>query len=73
MILIPPEVAHNAVARGVCKIGKVEEANVLLHDMLQMGLLPTIATFTTLIDKYCKSRLDWTRNEYNLMQSSRIC
>ncbi|KAJ0045419.1 hypothetical protein Pint_03829 [Pistacia integerrima] len=50
----PCDVAESAIVRGLAVCGKVEEAMLVLNRMLRMRLVPTVATFTTLMYKFCK-------------------
>ncbi|KAK3021559.1 hypothetical protein RJ639_046507 [Escallonia herrerae] len=47
-------VAESAMVRGLVKLGKTEEAMLVLDCMLRVQLIPTIATFTTLMHICCK-------------------
>ncbi|KAL6316764.1 hypothetical protein AAG906_020448 [Vitis piasezkii] len=48
------EVAESAMVRGLLHCGKTEDAMLVLDHMLRMRLLPTIATFTTLMHRFCR-------------------
>jgi leucine-rich PPR motif-containing protein len=48
------DVAESAMVRGLAQCGKVEEAMLVLDCMLQKRLIPTVATFTTLMHMLCK-------------------
>ncbi|KAJ0045412.1 hypothetical protein Pint_03827 [Pistacia integerrima] len=50
----PCDVAESAMVRGLALCGKVEEAMLVLNCMLRMRLVPTVATFMTLMYKFCK-------------------
>ena len=47
--LQPDVVTFTAMINGLCKEGKMEEANGLFELMNQGGLQPDVVTFTTLI------------------------
>ncbi|KAE8680276.1 Detected protein of unknown function [Hibiscus syriacus] len=49
-----PDVAESAVVRGLALCGKVEESTLVLDRMLREQLVPTVATFTTLMYRFCK-------------------
>ncbi|KAL8088746.1 hypothetical protein AgCh_038508 [Apium graveolens] len=48
------EVAESAMVRGLVQRGKMEEAAFVLDCMLRGKLVPTIATFTSLMHLFCK-------------------
>ncbi|PHU19326.1 hypothetical protein BC332_10477 [Capsicum chinense] len=48
-------IAEGAIIRGLVRRGKMEEAMLVLECMLRVHLLPTVATFTTVMHGLCKS------------------
>ncbi|KAJ0046078.1 hypothetical protein Pint_03841 [Pistacia integerrima] len=42
------------MVKGLALCGKVEEAMLVLNRMLRMRLVPTVATFMTMMYKFCK-------------------
>ncbi|CAK9149483.1 unnamed protein product [Ilex paraguariensis] len=57
-------VADSAMIRGLVQHGKMEEAMLILDCVLRVQLVPTIATFTTLMRKFCK--------EFNLTEAVKL-
>ncbi|PHT49970.1 hypothetical protein CQW23_09717 [Capsicum baccatum] len=48
-------IAEGSIIRGLVRRGKMEEAMLVLECMLRVHLLPTVATFTTVMHGLCKS------------------
>jgi pentatricopeptide repeat protein len=41
--------------RGLCKEGRIHDARVLLDEMPQRGVVPSVWTYNAMIDGYCKA------------------
>ncbi|CAL4931597.1 unnamed protein product [Urochloa decumbens] len=53
----PPDVvAYNTVITGFFREGQADKAYGLFLEMLDQGVLPTVVTYTTVIDGLCKAR-----------------
>ena len=54
--LVPSVNRMNSVLLAYCRVGKLQEAEDLLRDMREnMGLIPDVVCYTTLIDGYAKA------------------
>ncbi|KAF8697312.1 hypothetical protein HU200_035902 [Digitaria exilis] len=52
----PDVVSYSTVVDGLFKDGRVAEACGLFHEMVQHGIQPTVATYTSIIHALCKAR-----------------
>ncbi|RWR95037.1 hypothetical protein CKAN_02435800 [Cinnamomum micranthum f. kanehirae] len=50
----PKVVSYGSLINGLCKNGKVVEAEILLEDMADRGVTSNVKFYNMLIDGYCK-------------------
>lgn len=52
--IVPTVVTYNALINGLCKVGKVVEAEEMIHRITSAGLSPDVITYNTLISGFAK-------------------
>lgn len=52
---LPDSYTYGTLISGLCKCGRIDEANELFSEMEMKGCLPTVVTYTSLIQGLCKS------------------
>ncbi|KAL9170654.1 hypothetical protein ABFS82_04G160400 [Erythranthe guttata] len=50
---VPSLMNYNRLFDGICKLGRLEAAHLMLYHMIRKGHRPSVVSYTTLIGGYC--------------------